>query len=541
MYRYAFWTIVFLILLRLAIGWQFFIEGTEKVKKEYTGETGTSKPFTSAGYFREAQGPIADQMREWIGDDDQRLLQLIRLKPADQVDKVHERIPPALEKEWDHYFNEFVSHFQLDDAVRALAQTRLDQAKGDVVDWMSLHGADDEDTEMITVTRTFPGAPDAVVKVTPYALIQEYEFKLSQIEKLTESMREARGTFNRDVLNADLAKARSDAREIRDLLLDGLAEHTEGMQKRVAEVLWADLPDPTPGLDPNRRHEELLALLTPHNIEGEVAPDTQVTADMVPEELATLWEEYGEQFTAVLERYYTIELERTAKDDDLDKKEKEQQTADLERERATAERWVSTRVDEAQLSYAKWLLEPGTQEQVAKYRQAVADLLTDLPAEKEAALEKEVATLHDSLWKGVQDKAAGLKRSVQSVLNVDDIVESVEVPEEREFLYYLDWATRWGLTALGVCLLVGFCTRFAAFGAAIFLLMTYLAFPPFPWLPTPPNNEGTYLIVNKNLIEMLALFVLMTVPSGRWFGVDGLLAWVWGAVRGSRRRRKAKT
>ena len=44
---------VFLVLLRLAIGWHFLVEGYEKVVSVATGPTesvaGTSRPWTSAG------------------------------------------------------------------------------------------------------------------------------------------------------------------------------------------------------------------------------------------------------------------------------------------------------------------------------------------------------------------------------------------------------------------------------------------------------------------------------------------------------------
>ena len=53
--------------------------------------------------------------------------------------------------------------------------------------------------------------------------------------------------------------------------------------------------------------------------------------------------------------------------------------------------------------------------------------------------------------------------------------------------------------------------------------MTYLAVPALPWLPTGPPGEGNYLFVNKNVIEMLALFALAGIPTGRWFGVDALV------------------
>ena len=62
-------------------------------------------------------------------------------------------------------------------------------------------------------------------------------------------------------------------------------------------------------------------------------------------------------------------------------------------------------------------------------------------------------------------------------------------------------------------------------------MMTYLAVPAFPWLPSPPQTEGSYLFVNKNVIEMLALFALMCLPTGRWFGADGLLYAMTGPFR----------
>ena len=41
------------------------------------------------------------------------------------------------------------------------------------------------------------------------------------------------------------------------------------------------------------------------------------------------------------------------------------------------------------------------------------------------------------------------------------------------------------------------------------LLLTVLTQPSLPWIPAPPNNEGNYLVINKNVIEMVALLALM--------------------------------
>jgi uncharacterized membrane protein YphA (DoxX/SURF4 family) len=76
---------------------------------------------------------------------------------------------------------------------------------------------------------------------------------------------------------------------------------------------------------------------------------------------------------------------------------------------------------------------------------------------------------------------------------------------------------------IGAGLLLGLLTRTNCLLAAGFLALTYGCTPPFPWLPVPPNNEGYYAYVNKNLVEMLALLALATTASGRWFGLDALL------------------
>jgi len=87
--------------------------------------------------------------------------------------------------------------------------------------------------------------------------------------------------------------------------------------------------------------------------------------------------------------------------------------------------------------------------------------------------------------------------------------------------------TIWGITAIGAGLFSGTLTRAAALGGAAFLAMTYLAVPAFPWLPAPPQNEGNYVFVNKNVVEMMALLVIAATPSGRWFGGDAFLNWLF--------------
>jgi uncharacterized membrane protein YphA (DoxX/SURF4 family) len=95
-------------------------------------------------------------------------------------------------------------------------------------------------------------------------------------------------------------------------------------------------------------------------------------------------------------------------------------------------------------------------------------------------------------------------------------------PPWLTLLDFMNYSTIALLMCSGACLLLGFCTRPMCIAAAGFLVLTYLAVPAFPWLPVPPNQEGNYLYVNKNVVEFLALLALASLPSGRWFGLDAL-------------------
>jgi uncharacterized membrane protein YphA (DoxX/SURF4 family) len=105
------------------------------------------------------------------------------------------------------------------------------------------------------------------------------------------------------------------------------------------------------------------------------------------------------------------------------------------------------------------------------------------------------------------------------------------IPRSWTLIDFLDWSTRWFLLVVGILLMVGLFTRLSCFSAAGFLLLTVLTQPSLPWIPAPPNAEGNYLVINKNVIEMVALLALMTTRSGRWFGLDAIVSWAFGRRR----------
>src|SRR5262245_10280649 len=83
--------------------------------------------------------------------------------------------------------------------------------------------------------------------------------------------------------------------------------------------------------------------------------------------------------------------------------------------------------------------------------------------------------------------------------------------------------TMYGLTIIGVLLILGLFTRLAAIGGIAFILLFYLCNPPFVGYFYTIPTEGTYLIVNKNLVELCALAVILLTRTGLFAGLDRIV------------------
>lgn len=366
--RIPFLTCAFLVLLRLAIGWHFLVEGYEKVASAYTGPTetvlGSSRPFSSAGYLRESTGPLSSFFR-WQagGDPDEQALARFDVRPVPEgkdpaQTSWRERIPTALDADWNEYLERFAQHYQLTDEQRQQAQAKLDESKERAVAWLLGKGAKEiENTE-------FPTATFKVEETAPQR-VNEYRTKVKEIDRVENQEFPA---FGKDTYRQRLRTLKSDTARLR------------------AELL-ADLERPMV--------DDLQGVLTGEQKRlGPVPPAESVSpGDWIP-----------------------------------------------------------------------------------------------------------------------QRAGAVVGRGA-----------AAPVPPR---IAWVDWSVRWGLVVIGGCLFAGLFSRPAAVAGALFLAMLYLALPPFPWLPENLRAEGHYLFVSKNLIEMLALLALATVPSGRWFGLDGLFQFV---------------
>jgi uncharacterized membrane protein YphA (DoxX/SURF4 family) len=253
----------------------------------------------------------------------------------------------------------------------------------------------------------------------------------------------------------------------------------------------------------------------------------------MPPALARDWEAYFRRFDS----HYGLTAEQ-----------REKAREKLEKAEANFIKWLSSGSKAVVKTYPSGTVDVTEKnaERVDEYRAALEQLkdvyAKELPAfgkdvEKTRLLKTkaDVQQLRKSLEADIDEQTELMKKSLTEVLTDDqrkqDTVSELQGPN---FLSYLDTGTAWFLFGVGATLLFGLLTRTSCVLAAGFLLMTYLNTPAFPWLPVPPNQEGSYFFVSKNVIEMLALLTIATTPSGRWFGIDGLLHAVGRALFGRR-------
>ena len=106
-----------------------------------------------------------------------------------------------------------------------------------------------------------------------------------------------------------------------------------------------------------------------------------------------------------------------------------------------------------------------------------------------------------------------------------------QIAGNETWLHWADLSNQWGLLLIGACLLLGLFTRLSCLTGFVMLGSYFVCHPPMEvWGEGFLNaaGEGTYLFVDKVLIEALALAVLTAFPTGQWIGLD---AFIWPAIR----------
>ncbi|HKP86907.1 MAG TPA: DoxX subfamily [Blastocatellia bacterium] len=88
---------------------------------------------------------------------------------------------------------------------------------------------------------------------------------------------------------------------------------------------------------------------------------------------------------------------------------------------------------------------------------------------------------------------------------------------------WIDNTVKAGLLLIGLSLMLGLFTKAGCWGAIFFLTLFYAVSIPLSGIQQP-MAEGAYLIVNKTLIEAVAVLVLLAFRTGEIAGLDLLLA-----------------
>jgi thiosulfate dehydrogenase [quinone] large subunit len=106
-----------------------------------------------------------------------------------------------------------------------------------------------------------------------------------------------------------------------------------------------------------------------------------------------------------------------------------------------------------------------------------------------------------------------------------------------DVLRVVDFLNTWGLILIGLGLILGVFTRAAIISGIVLMAIYYLSHPPFVGLKYAVPSDGSYLVVNKMVIEALALWVLLLFPTWKEWGLD---RWIGRRAKGEGRRAKGE-
>lgn len=129
--------------------------------------------------------------------------------------------------------------------------------------------------------------------------------------------------------------------------------------------------------------------------------------------------------------------------------------------------------------------------------------------------------LYEGIYKFAHPEWSSIAFLAQSKWIFSGIAEWIT--SNAGLLHTVDLLNTWGLTAIGLGLVLGLFTRPAAIAGSVLLMLYYLFNPPFIGTGAMVPMEGNYLIVNKNLIEAVTLVLIAVSPAAKRFGLDMLI------------------
>ena len=212
----------FLVALRLAIGWHFFVEGMDKLK---------APNWSSEPYLREATGPLAATFRSMAGD---RLLDKLTLEKDGSF-------PSELDVEWQAYLNAFISHYELNDDQAGRAQTIYEQRKADTIKWLTVT------PHAVQKPSAYP--PPLFVQMTIPERLKEHAVLEQKLRDLEDNVRPRYGPDAYPLMRA----AKADLNKWRADLKRDIDAQTAGLKTALRDVLTNEQKALEPLREPIRR------------------------------------------------------------------------------------------------------------------------------------------------------------------------------------------------------------------------------------------------------------------------------------------------
>ena len=84
----------------------------------------------------------------------------------------------------------------------------------------------------------------------------------------------------------------------------------------------------------------------------------------------------------------------------------------------------------------------------------------------------------------------------------------------------VDLLNIWGLILIGLSLFLGLFVRWTSLAGSLMLLFYFVAYPPISGHTFGTVTEGSYLWINKTLIELFVLLAFVILPGEYFFGAD---------------------
>ncbi len=464
------WTIFFMVVLRIMIGWHFFYEGIWKLMQD---------DWRATGYLTASAGPFRPLFQAMVKDVDG----LERLTRESMYERMDQRRDLAiahynLDDNQRAFFTSFVERkkhgirddnnisaiFDNSEFQRQLADYRTKIARGEPADRDAILGwfkpvfddLDEAVKSVCTAEQKKAGQPPPMPSLVPEGIKSP-----DDLYWFTEAAKEDARKNKRDKTGEDISQ--SEAREL------GKAYLYSQLNARY---------------DTLRKHYGLDGTQNNSSYGWRYREQKKIGGARDPNNVDAIWSDTDFQAQLVEYKGFLKDIEALENDINID----------YNTERVTYDYGKKARARGALLS---------------RFEIPLSDVD---PARIETFGEKM------GLDAGFPD---GFKLTPEQL-------QAGPIPGEKSRTRLIDWANMLALTAVGVCLMVGLFTRLAALGGVGLLALYYFAMPPFPGLFESPMAEGHYLIVDKNLIEAVALLMIATSRVGRWAGLD---AYLWAGAR----------